>query len=82
MKTTMIERSRVMVTWHDAHSIDGGWSEISDIEDSPVEVESLGWLLPDRKKDHIVLAQSITNDESIDSVLCIPVAMVKKILTF
>lgn len=78
----MIERSRVMVIWHDAHSIDSGWAEISDIEDAPVVVESLGWLLPDRKQDHIVLAQSITSDESIDSILCIPVEMVKNILTF
>jgi hypothetical protein len=78
----MIDRSRVMVVWHDAHSLEGGWSEISDIEDSPIIVESLGWLLPNLKADHIVLAQSMTNDESIDSVLCIPVAMVKNILTF
>jgi len=78
----MIERSRVMVIWHDAHSIESGWSEIQDIDHSPVVVESLGWLLPDRKADHIVLAQSITSDESIDSVLCIPVEMVKNILTF
>jgi len=78
----MIERSRVMVVWHDAHSASTGWCEIGDIEDSPVVVESLGWLLPDRKAAHIVLAQSMTSDESIDSVLCIPVAMVKNILTF
>lgn len=76
------EFSRVVVIWHDAHSLADGWCEIEDISDSPVIVESLGWLLPDRKQGHLVLAQSMTNDGSIDSVLCIPVEMVKQILTF
>lgn len=74
------EFSRVVVIWHDAHSLGDGWCEIEDISDSPVIVESLGWLLPDRKQGHLVLAQSMTNDLSIDSVLCIPVEMVKQIL--
>ena len=74
-----IERTKVLVVWHDAHSFATGWSELSDIGDEPCVVETVGWLLAERKKNHLVVAQSITSDDALDSVLCIPVGMVVSI---
>lgn len=68
----------VRVTWFDAFAETSSWIEIDDIDDEPCEVMSVGFLLADAKKDHVVIAQSINDNDSIDSVLCIPVAMVAK----
>lgn len=74
----MNERSRVEVIWHDAHSIgQGEWCSSSDISEEPCVVTTIGWLLPGAKEDHVVIAQSITNEGDLDSVLCVPVGMVK-----
>lgn len=75
-----IERTRVLVVWHDAHSDNaGGWCELDDLSTEPCVVETIGWLLADRKPDHVVVAQSITSDDALDSVLCIPVGMVRSL---
>jgi len=71
-----IERTKVLVVWHDAHSLADGWCELSDIGEEPCVVETVGWLLAERKKNHLVVAQSITSDDALDSVLSIPVGMV------
>jgi hypothetical protein len=75
----MNEKMRVEVIWHDAHTVASTWIEFSDIGEDPCEVTTLGWLLADAKPDHVVVAQSMTDDDSLDSVLCIPVGMVKKV---
>jgi len=75
----MIERTKVVVVWHDAHSLGDEWMELRDIDASPLVVETLGWLLPDAKKDHVVVAQSITNEDGIDSIMCVPVGMVQSV---
>jgi hypothetical protein len=64
-----------VVTWHDAHA-DSHWQELTDIDDEPYAVQTCGWLLPGAKKDHVVIAQSISCDDSIDGLLYIPVGMV------
>lgn len=64
-----------IVTWHDAHA-ENEWMELGDIDQDPYVVKTAGWLLPDAKPDHVVIAQSIAHDGSIDSVLSIPVGMV------
>lgn len=68
----------VRVTWLDAFAQTDSWIEIDEIDDEPCEVVSVGFLLADAKKDHVVIAQSINANDAIDSVLCIPVAMVAK----
>ena len=74
----MIDRTRVLIVWHDAHAVcDGGWCELADITDEPCVVDTVGWLLPNAMKGHVVVAQSITVDDHIDSVLSIPVGMIK-----
>ena len=67
----------VLVTWHDAFAITDTWIEVEDIDDEPCVTLSVGWLLPDAKKDHVVICQSTNSEDTIDSVLAIPVAMVK-----
>jgi hypothetical protein len=43
-------------------------------------VESTGLLIPDAKPGHVVLAQSmISDEETVDGVLAIPVGMVRNI---
>lgn len=74
-----IERTRVLVVWHDAHTVSSGWCELSDVDDEPCKVETLGWLLPNQKAGHVVVVQSITDDDGLDSVLCIPVGMVQSV---
>jgi hypothetical protein len=72
----MIEGAKmVRVTWHDAHA-ESSWQELRDIDAEPYVVETVGWLLHGIKPDHVVVAQSIGSDDSIDGVLCIPCPMV------
>ncbi len=77
-KMMMTERSRVLVVWHDAHS-HTEWCDITDIGDEPYVVNTVGWLLPDAKPNHVVVAQSVSDDDSLDSVLSIPVGMVQSL---
>jgi hypothetical protein len=66
----------VRLTWHDAHSVGSGWQSIDEIDDDACVVESVGILLPESKDKHVVLCQSITDTDSIDHILAVPVAMV------
>jgi len=68
----------VRISWHDAFALNSSWMVISDIDDEPCLVESVGFLLADAKKGHVVISQSWNSEEGIDSVLAIPVAMVVK----
>jgi hypothetical protein len=75
---TMSEPSVIVhVVWHDAHSISSGWQTVDDISGEPCVVESVGMLLLKIKKDHVVIAQSRTDDDAVDHVLAIPVAMIR-----
>lgn len=76
----MNDKTKVLVVWHDAHSETGTWFAESDISDDPCVVESVGFLLPDKKRGHVVLAQSVTDGGDVDGVLCIPVGMVQKMV--
>lgn len=67
----------VELTWLDAHA-ENAWMDIEDLDQEPYQVKSIGWLMPDAKPDHVVLAQSIGVDHSV-GVLCVPVGMVVKI---
>jgi hypothetical protein len=79
----MVEREPlrlVYIVWHDAHSNTETWTALSDLDDEPCVVHTVGFLLAAQKTDHIVVAQSYYNDDSgreVDAVLCIPVGMVK-----
>jgi hypothetical protein len=75
--TTEQQMSVVRVIWHDAHSVGAGWQPIDDIDDEPCVVESVGFLLPESKAGHIVISQSITDDQQTDHILAVPVAMIQ-----
>lgn len=66
----------VRVIWRDAHACTETWCDPADIEQDPYIVDSVGWLVPDGKPDHLVLAQSLTAAGLIDHVLAIPLEMV------
>jgi hypothetical protein len=42
-------------------------------------VHTVGYLIPDSKTGHVVVAQSINTNDGIDSVMAIPVAMVQRL---
>lgn len=69
----------VKVTWIDAHDVLGEWTgtDVPEVADQ-YEVETVGWLLPDRKKNHVVVALNRTDDH-VSSGIAIPEAMVVKI---
>jgi hypothetical protein len=77
------EQTIVAVWWHDAHSLPGSWLELSEIDQEPCEVLTLGMLIPNSKPDHVVIAQSFNRlgeddlKPQYDSILCIPVGMVR-----
>jgi len=66
----------VKVLWHDAHSVSHSWMDASDIADEPWLVETVGWMLSETKKNHVVIAQSHIGHETYDNIIAIPVAMV------
>lgn len=69
----------VEVVWHDAFAFRDAWVEESEIDAEPMVVRSVGWLLPEKKPDHVTIAQSVNSDEILDGLLFIPCAMVKEI---
>jgi hypothetical protein len=69
----------VRVTWHDAFADVNGWTTVADVDDAPCEVVSVGFLLEGAKHGHIAIAQSRNDHDSVDSVLFVPVEMVRAI---
>jgi len=67
----------VLVVWNDAHA-EHTWTSLEELSSEPYVVETVGWLIPDAKPDHVVIAQSIGCDDGMDSVLSIPVGMVRR----
>jgi len=65
----------VCVTWHDAHA-DSRWIEVTEIDNEPYLVTSIGYIVTKAKKGHVSLAQSFGADGFVDSVLHIPRGMV------
>jgi len=69
----------VLVIWHDAHSVGETWMALEEIDAEPCVVQTVGFLIPDGKPDHVVVAQSYNTHDGYDSVLAVPVAMVKQL---
>jgi len=61
----------VLVMWKDAHA-----DQSDDIDDEPYIVRSVGWLIPNKKRGHVTLAQSIGDGGHIDHILHIPKGMI------
>lgn len=74
----------VLVRWRDAHAdlLVTSWAQVDEIEDTgPYLIHSLGWLVPDAKRGHVTIAQSLDYEVNVDTVLHIPADMVQDILT-
>lgn len=73
-----------LVVWIDAHDILMEWTDLEAIgvsgENGPVVVYTLGWVIPDCKKDHVVVALNKTNDGTVCSGIAIPGQTVKRII--
>lgn len=67
------------VIWHDAHDQSETWMDITEIDGDPCVVTSVGYLIEASKPAHIVLAQSVTDQTTIDNVVAIPLGMVQSI---
>lgn len=68
----------VSVIWCDAHAVTDSWTPIEELDRKECLVESTGLWITDAKEGHIVLAQSmISDEETVDGVLAIPVGMVR-----
>ena len=68
----------VTVLWCDAHAVTDSWTPIEELDRKECLVESTGLLIRDGKPEHVVLAQSmISDEETVDGVLAIPVGMVR-----
>ena len=69
----------VKITWRDAHDVLTAWEE-SDHPESREDylIETVGWLLPERKKNHHVVVLNRT-DEHVSGGIAIPDAMVVKV---
>jgi hypothetical protein len=77
-------RRPVYIVWHDAHAGTETWVDLHTHKDvDPYVVRSTGWLLTDDlggKPGHISIAQSWSDDDAVDSILHIPLAMVQEIV--
>jgi len=73
----------VIVEWDDAHSESATWISADEIEKEPCSVVTMGFLIPNGKPNHVVVAQSAHSmglddyEAQYDSILCIPVGMVR-----
>jgi hypothetical protein len=72
----VVSRSIVRVIWHDAHLASDGWCAPDDVSECACVVETVGWLVPDGKADHVTVAQSVADDGEMYAVFCVPVGMV------
>lgn len=74
----MTSYETVQAVWHDAHAVNE-WQSTSDISPEPCVIITTGFLIPNAKPNHVVIAQSIDPDGNLDGVLSIPEGMVAKV---
>lgn len=72
----------VRVTWHDAHTEELGWCDAGEIDAEPCVILTLGYLIPNGKPDHVVVAQSVAADGTYFGVFSIPIGMVQSVTIF
>jgi hypothetical protein len=83
--TKKITLRPVMVTWCDAHAVYPGWGSLDSIDAEPAIIHTVGWLIPEAKRDHTVIVLSAGDSskdymaEHVDSGIAIPNDMILKI---
>lgn len=80
-KADSVKAYPALVVWNDAHEVFSEWSTLEDLEDKQTLCYSLGWVIPDAKEGHVVVAGSIIagkrgNAEYLGSGVAIPEEMV------
>ena len=73
--TKMTKFDLVSIVWHDAHA-DLKWMDITEVDNEPYVVTSVGFLLPKAKKGHHSIGQSLGAEGFADSILHIPNKMI------
>lgn len=64
------EPTPVIVSWRDAHGMYEQWQDLNHPEQDSEEyvVNTVGWLLSDRKKDHTVVALNLSDYHVADGI--------------
>ena len=78
----MTTKTIVEITWADTHSGGTGWTPIGEIDHEEYMIKSCGYILAvgdGGKENHVTIYQSRTEDDDLDHILHIPVAMVRNI---
>lgn len=66
----MARLKMVYIEWADAHAVLDTWTHPDDIEDDGEYInQTCAFVVPDVKKDHVTLCQSVTPDGDIDHVI-------------
>lgn len=73
-----IRHTLVVVEWADAFEV-SDWTDPNHMEQEPVIVQSVGFLLPDFKENYVVIFQSDDGQGEYDNYLFIPAGMVIKL---
>ena len=68
----------VCVVWQDAHALSSSWITVDDIAPEPRLITTVGYVIQDAKRRHLVIAQSV-DGEALDHVLAIPLGMIRRV---
>jgi len=79
----MARLQRCEAIWLDAHEgTESTWHSLAEkIDQEPMVVVTRGFLMPDAKPNHVVVAGSLTSDGDVSDVTCIPLGMVRSLET-
>jgi len=71
-----VRHTVAMVEWRDAYSYNEQWKAVDEIDQEPIIVQSVGFLMPEAKEGYVVIAQSDDGEGELDGFLFIPSGMV------
>lgn len=70
----------VLIEWADStHWEPGKWCDIDELDTSPCDVVTVGWLV-EKDKTCVTVASSITEAGDVTGLFVVPVGMVKKLV--
>jgi len=72
----VVRHTVAMVEWRDAYSYNEQWKAVDEIDQEPIIVQSVGFLMPEAKEGYVVIAQSDDGEGELDGFLFIPSGMV------
>lgn len=73
-----VKHTIVLVEWADAYEV-SDWTNPDELDQEPVIVQSIGFLLPEYKENYVVICQSDDGQGELDNYLFIPAGMVIKL---